>query len=512
MKMNRFTICLAAGLLLAWPLHAKPALAAGGVVGNGTPASCTETAFDTVFFNAQTTGGGVITFNCGASPYAIVLSAYKPVNANTEIHGNNLITLSGGNNTTLFQVSFGKQFKLTNITLTRAYGYLGAIENFGTTRIEGSRLVSNTATGSGGAVVNHGDLVVLNSTIAYNESKDAGGGIYSDGGTVIVRNSQFTGNYTVNEGGGILVRDGSVANIDASQFTQNKATYVFAEGGAIGSRSTFTVTNSIFAQNNSSRGGAVSVIGGTASVSRTLFNGNWGAYGGAIRQSSGLLNVTDSTFAGNGVAPNGAKVTTGGGALSWGDGSANLTNVTMSNNWASYGGGFDHENGTTNLVNVTFSGNGSVSGSAFDTGGGTINLLNATILNNSMMFAAGGILSNRPGAVVNVKNVLLSNPGYKNCYAAIPSATFSFSSDNTCGFGTNRDNVKLPFGPLSNNGGGMLTHMPLPGNPGIDAGSSCPSTDQRGVTRAKGLACDAGAVEYEPGGVTPWQNVPLVLR
>ena len=50
------------------------ALAAGGVVGNGTAASCTEAAFDTVLANAQTTGGGTITFDCGAAPIAIPFS------------------------------------------------------------------------------------------------------------------------------------------------------------------------------------------------------------------------------------------------------------------------------------------------------------------------------------------------------------------------------------------------------------------------------------------------------
>jgi hypothetical protein len=498
-------------LILAWPLSAKPALAAGGVVGNGTPASCTEAAFDTVFFNTQNTGGGVITFNCGASPHIIVLSAYKLVSANTEIQGNNLITLSGGNNTSIFQVSFGQQFKLTNTTVTRAYGNFGAIENFGTTRIEGSRVISNTSTGSGGAVLNHGDLVIVNSFIGNNESKDAGGGIYSDGGSMRVTNSQFNSNMAVNEGGGLLVRDDSIAIVDASQFNFNKTTGVFAEGGAIGSRSTLTITSSNFLQNNSSRGGAISVIAGTTSISRSFFAGNWGAYGGGIRQSSGLLNVTDSSFAGNGYSPTGYKVTTGGGAFSWGNGTANLTNVTLSGNWASYGGGFDHDNGTTNLVNVTMSGNSAVGGGAFDTGGGVVSLMNATIVNNSAQFFAGGV-SNRPGSTVTLKNTLLSNPGSKNCNAGVPSATFSFSSDNTCNFGVNRDSVKLAFGLLANNGGGMLTQMPLPGNPGIDAGSGCPSKDQRGVARPKGLACDAGAVEVEPGAVTTWQNLPLVLR
>jgi hypothetical protein len=36
------------------------------------------------------------------------------------------------------------------------------------------------------------------------------------------------------------------------------------------------------------------------------------------------------------------------------------------------------------------------------------------------------------------------------------------------------------------------------GSPAIDTGNAtgCPPTDQRGVTRPQGLACDIGAVEY----------------
>src|SRR6185312_16287019 len=39
---------------------------------------------------------------------------------------------------------------------------------------------------------------------------------------------------------------------------------------------------------------------------------------------------------------------------------------------------------------------------------------------------------------------------------------------------------------------------PLPGSPAIDGGGAdgCPKTDQRGITRPQGAACDIGAFEY----------------
>ena len=54
------------GTLLASNFMALPVQAAV-VVGNGTAASCTETAFD----DALAVGGN-ITFNCGAAPVTIL--------------------------------------------------------------------------------------------------------------------------------------------------------------------------------------------------------------------------------------------------------------------------------------------------------------------------------------------------------------------------------------------------------------------------------------------------------
>jgi hypothetical protein len=56
------------------------------------------------------------------------------------------------------------------------------------------------------------------------------------------------------------------------------------------------------------------------------------------------------------------------------------------------------------------------------------------------------------------------------------------------------------LGPLADNGGPTLTHALLAGSPAIDAADDgiCPATDQRGVTRPQGAACDVGAYEYMP--------------
>jgi hypothetical protein len=53
------------------------------------------------------------------------------------------------------------------------------------------------------------------------------------------------------------------------------------------------------------------------------------------------------------------------------------------------------------------------------------------------------------------------------------------------------------IGPLADNGGPTRTHALLLGSPAIDAASTpdCPTTDQRGVLRPQGAACDIGSYE-----------------
>jgi hypothetical protein len=69
--------------------------------------------------------------------------------------------------------------------------------------------------------------------------------------------------------------------------------------------------------------------------------------------------------------------------------------------------------------------------------------------------------------------------------------------DNSCGAHLATGDPRL--GPLADNGGPTQT-MALPaGSAAIDAvpatGAGCPATDQRGVTRPQGPACDIGAYE-----------------
>jgi len=63
----------ALAVLLALALMRATSVLAAGVVGDGTPESCTEAALDTTL-----AGGGTVTFNCGGTATITVTSRVEP--------------------------------------------------------------------------------------------------------------------------------------------------------------------------------------------------------------------------------------------------------------------------------------------------------------------------------------------------------------------------------------------------------------------------------------------------
>src|SRR5437879_5889025 len=93
------SLALVALMLSALVLAAPPGVAfAAGVVGTGTPASCTAAAF-----TAALSGGGNVTFNCGPYPVTIVVTQ-KTITTSTSVDGGGLITLDSNNANAFFCV------------------------------------------------------------------------------------------------------------------------------------------------------------------------------------------------------------------------------------------------------------------------------------------------------------------------------------------------------------------------------------------------------------------------
>ena len=107
---------LRTGLLVVVSLALSPSsVGAAGVVGTGTPASCTEAAF-----NLALSGGGAVTFNCGGGPVTIPITSTRTIGLTTTIDGTGQqVTLDGGGTTRLFVTVYTfSQFSITLRNLT----------------------------------------------------------------------------------------------------------------------------------------------------------------------------------------------------------------------------------------------------------------------------------------------------------------------------------------------------------------------------------------------------------
>jgi len=232
-----------------------------------------------------------------------------------------------------------------------------------------------------------------------------------------------------------------------------------------------------------------------------------GAVGGAGISNSGTLTLVRDTITGNQAtgAWNGAGIAS--------DGTLTITQSTISGNRAGDAGGGIAFTGSLTLTNSTVSGN-----SAGGTGGGidavgvapTLRIGSSTITGNQSfggVTSAAGIYS--VGSVTVENAIVAGNVAHEsdqsaaavtNCSAPVTSLGHNLSDTADCGLAGAGDHqsVAALLGPLTDNGGSIYTRALLPGSPARDAGANCPATDERGVSRPRGVACDIGAYEVAP--------------
>ncbi len=179
------------------------------------------------------------------------------------------------------------------------------------------------------------------------------------------------------------------------------------------------------------------------------------------------------------IAHGSGVVTDGGGGGIYNQGTLSISNSTVSGNSASRGGGGIYNQETLSISNSTVSGNSAPSGEG---GGIEIHL---SIVNN----IGGSIVAANTGGDCSVSGFLIDQ-GY------------NLSSDSSCGFtaSTSQQNTNpMLASGLANNGGPTQTLALLDGSPAINKipASACTvTTDQRGISRPQGPACDIGAFEF----------------
>ncbi|MCI0550328.1 MAG: hypothetical protein L0287_05195 [Anaerolineae bacterium] len=191
-----------------------------------------------------------------------------------------------------------------------------------------------------------------------------------------------------------------------------------------------------------------------------------------------------------------------------------LKNVTFhTNSAADWGGGMDNENGSTpSLTNVTLNGNSA------NTGGGMSNiqsyptLTSVTFSGNSATTQGGAMHNNQSDPIV--RNTILwgnSAPTGAQIHDHFNSAPVVNDSVVQDGYasGTNIITTDPLLGTLGNYGGVTETIPLQAGSSAINQGNPafCPATDQRGITRPQGAACDIGSYEYYDGIISARETV-----
>jgi predicted outer membrane repeat protein len=280
----------------------------------------------------------------------------------------------------------------------------------------------------------------------------------------------------VSDGGNALIINGNGATITRVGAASFRLIYV-------ASGATLSIQNLTLSNGQNDGGAALNY--GTLSVSNSIISGNQSGTGTIL--SFGTLTIDQSTFAGN-MAGNGGALYAGG--------AVTITNSTFSGNaTVNNDGGALFAIGTMNIANSTFSGNSSVGygGALVTTAGGgspAVTINNSTFVQNTARY--GGAIFVFNGSVTLQNTIVANSLSGANCFS-VTSLGNNLSSDNSCGGGSgDLLNADPLLGPLANNDGPTSTHALLAGSPAADAGNTatCAATDQRGIARPQGSACD----------------------
>lgn len=253
-------------------------------------------------------------------------------------------------------------------------------------------------------------------------------------------------------------------------------------------------------------GGAI-FNNGTLTVNSCVFDLNKAKLKGGAVYNAGTMTVTNTTFYDN-MVNIGNEAGESGGAI-YNTGTATLTGSTLNMNAASQSGAGIANSGTMTVTNSTITNNattlaGIASGAAV-MNSGSITISYTTIAENYST-AAGAVFSATD--TIEIHNSIIADNYGGDCSYPATSAILgmNINSDGSCGAMTTADPL---LEPLAHNGGPTMTHAIPVGSPARDAAFGlCPPTDQRGVARPQGAACDLGSYEYE--GIVPVSDSSLI--
>lgn len=372
----------------------------------------------------------------------------------------------------------------------------GGIYNSGTMTVAGTT-ISNNSAASGGGIFNHQVLTLTDTTLTNNTAVSGAAIFNNTTATLTIADSTISTN-TATDGGGLYNNLAATASITGSTITQNTATL---NGGGVLNLATLEITDSTISLNVAeSRGGGIS-NDGDLTITRSTISANTSSTSGGGIFNDSSLTIRESTLIGNSAA-------TSGGGIHNVSSNLFLTHSTVSGNTAgTTGGGIYGIGSTVSIRNSTISGNSAVTGGGIRRNTGSFTISNSTIASNTATGAGAGIHTTEPGGTtVLISSIVANNNGTDIAGPLAAGSTNNliqdtgFAGELTDGVDGNIIGVDPLLGPLATNGGPTQTHRPLAGSPALDAGLNPHSltTDQRGLTRVRGLAIDIGAIELNP--------------
>ena len=428
---------------------------------------------------ASAADGDTINFANFAYPITITLSTPLTLGPSVTISGPGYgnLAISGGDSVVVFIINAGATVTISEVTIEHGSSLLGGgIFNAGTLTLTDSVITKNTlGTQLGGGIFNAGTLTLIYSTVSGNQAAVSGefgegGGVYNYFGTLTLANSTISGNIAGN---------------------QALASAGFG-GGVFSDHGTVTLTNSAVSGNTADADGGIFSQAGSLNMAGSTVSGNvdsdeaGGIFIFSAAGETATVNIINSTIAGNSCGSAAAPTCLGAAGIllqgkSSGSGDGDIT-MTLSNS--------------------TLSGN------------------SCTHPAESGPECAGNIYYSFPVGTLVVKNTIFANNGQGvNCYTdgglAPTSEGYNLSDDATCAsFLTQTSDLNsTPAGldpnGLQSNGGPTQTVALLASSAAVNAipPSSCTdtsgnpvTTDQRGVPRPQGSACDIGAFEYFQSG------------
>ncbi|MGQ9548632.1 MAG: choice-of-anchor Q domain-containing protein [Roseiflexus sp.] len=398
-----------------------PSIQAAGVVGDGTPGSCTRDALA-----AALASGGEIRFNCGNAPVTIPITSTLDIRTAATIDGGGVVTLDGQGTTRIMYVnklSVGAKLTLRNLTLAggRSSGFESSFGGCIYSRQSAVELINVTFTGcragNGAALyVYGGALTVERSAFTANHAGD-GGAIYAlQGGRVTIRDSAFAANTSTGDGGAIVM-DNSPLEVYASLFEDNQAQGTQSQpnvglGGAIYGNNpgaTMTIVGSQFLSNYARlQGGALFADYNVALQLQTsnFSNNRSGSQGGALGTWKAQAYVHSCAFTDN-VSDG------GGGAILSGEATMMVVSagIFTGNSAGRDGGALYNYTGPLTVNDSLFEANRAGVDGRGDTRGGAIVSYRATMTVNSSTFTGNQVIGRQGfgGAIGNAGSATIVN-------------------------------------------------------------------------------------------------------